>query len=51
MRKVEDNNTITQDVENRRLMHNIHESRQRLSSTATSIMVIACVHAHKTAIR
>ena len=35
MRKVENNNKITQNVEQRRFMHNIHESRRRLSSTAS----------------
>ena len=40
MRKVEDNNTISQNVEKRRF--NIHESRRRLSYTASVyIMVIA----------
>ena len=34
MRKVENNNNITQNVEKRRFLHNIHESRRRLSSTA-----------------
>ena len=35
MIKVENNNKITQNVEKRRFLHNIHESRRRLSSTAT----------------
>ena len=34
MRKVEYNNTITHNMEKQRFMHNIHESRRRLSSTA-----------------
>ena len=35
MRKVENNNKITQNVEKLRFLHNIHESRRRLSSTAS----------------
>ena len=44
MRKVEDNNKITQNVDKRRCLHNIHESRQRLSSTASGYgnSVCAC---------
>ena len=35
MRKVENNNNITQNVEKRRFLHNIHESRRRFFSTAS----------------
>ncbi len=36
MRKVEDNNNITQNVEKRRRMRDRHEPRRRVSSTSVA---------------